>query len=75
MRVNRGLPPEAEGRRPPKPTYLVQTVDADGFYVNLHEVGDMKLAVKMAEQWSAENKVETRVCVGPSRQVIRTVNA
>ncbi len=75
MRVNRGLPPPADGPRKSVLIVLVQTRDLDGFYVNLHEVHDVATGVKLAEQWTQENKVETRVCVGADRKVMRVIHA
>ncbi len=47
----------------------VQAQDGDGFWCIVAEPATVKMAIKVAGSWHDAERVPTRVCVGPDREV------
>jgi hypothetical protein len=72
MRTNRGLPDNPERFSRPGEHLEVQAMDNDGFWCVVAEPLTRKMAVQVADSWHQQHQVNTRVCVGERRDVIRT---
>ena len=71
MKTNRGLVPDAaDGRREPS-LILVQAKDDEKFWVNLAEPPTVAHALAYAQAWANLHGVDTRVCRGAKRQVVK----
>lgn len=57
----------------PQADVLVQMQDAEGFWNNVGEFTDKTAAVKFAAFWAREHRASVRVCLGPKRHILRTI--
>lgn len=54
-----------------QPPYLVQTRDAEGFWVNVYDAASWPNALKLAEIEARETKRQYRAVCGPKREMAR----